>query len=185
MAVATELPAEARALGLASPAMFRRLSTVLIVVALSLIATWSNALAPAQTLPTVTVTVGRDGGRLTGCPDGTVISFSDPSFVVKATGAITQPVEVSLSWGGTAVPGVDSPALPTSVELTPSTPEVTISPGWNGQRGVGFTLTVIPGGGYTVGDPNTASPLMLSAGPGCAVPPGPPPPIEQSPSFTG
>jgi len=165
--------------------MVRRLSTVLIVVAFSLIATWSSATAPAQTLPTVTVTVGQDGGRLTGCPEGTAISFSDPSFVVKATGAITEPVEVSLSWGGPAVPALDYPPPPTSVELTPSTPEVTISPGWNGQRSVGFTLTVIPGSGYTVGDPNTATPLMISAGPACVVAPAPPPPIEQSPSFTG
>src|SRR5262249_14228943 len=125
------------------------------------------------------------GGALTGCPEGTVVSVVDVSFVVKATGAITQPVEVSLSWGGTAVPGLDYPPPPSSVELTQSTSEVTISPGVNGYRALTYTLTRIPGSGYTVGDPNTSTPSIILAGPACVEVPPPPPPIDQSPSFTG
>ena len=147
----------------------------------------------AQTLPIVTVT-GTSGFLATAgfnpClpppPPGPPTVGLDVSFIVTLTGTFNLPVEVHLSWGGTAVPGVDYQTPPTSITFTPGTSEITLSAGITAtSANKTIVLTIVEGSGYTVGDPATATTtvgvLAIAPAVGCVVPP----PVEATPPFTG
>jgi hypothetical protein len=107
-------------------------------------------------------------------------------FVVTRTGTAAQPLEVHLSWGGTAVPGVDYNTPPTSVTLAAGSSELVLSAGITStSANKTLVLTIDGGSGYAVGDPSTATAHVEVAviTPACAVAPATPP--ETSPTFTG
>ena len=77
-------------------------------------------------------------------------------------------ITVPLSWGGTAVPGVDYASLPTSVTFPAKVGVITltVTPLANATRQTGATVTAIamPGGGYHVGSAHAASAVISPAG---------------------
>ena len=171
-------------------------ATVFVLVAVAL--SWPID-APAQTLPTVTVVAhhgsivyGVEGGQC-GSPSTPLVfvpqQIDDASFTLTLTGEITQSLEVHLSWGGSAIPGIDYHTPPTSVTFNPGTSEITVSAGITAAAGnpidtgnKTIELTIVEGDGYTVGsEPQTA--LVAIAVPSLAA--CPPIPPETNPSFTG
>ena len=105
------------------------------------------------TQPANTSTVATDTATITITRGGT-LHFS----------AITVP----LSWGGTAVAGVDYAALPTSVTFPVKVGVITltVTPLANANRLTGATVTAVamPGGGYTIGSAHAASAVISPAG---------------------
>ncbi len=77
-------------------------------------------------------------------------------------------ITVPLTWGGTAVAGVDYAALPTSVTFPVKVGVITLTvvPLANANRQTGATVTAVamPGGGYTVGSAHAASAVISPAG---------------------
>jgi uncharacterized protein (DUF1800 family) len=76
-------------------------------------------------------------------------------------------ITVPLSWGGTALSGIDYTKLPTSVTIPAKASSVTISvvplPNAYLQTGATVTASVLPGGGYTLGPTQSASVLINPA----------------------
>ena len=167
----------------------------MIALVLAMVAFSWRGDAPAQTLPTVAVVANNgsivytfEGGpRCDGGPSTPLVlvpaRIDDVSFVASSTGEITQPLEVHLSWGGSAVPGIDYNTPPTSITFTPGTAEITVSAGITATAGdKTIELTVVEGQGYAVGsEPQSA--IVATAVPvlsACL-----PLPPETNPSFTG
>ena len=77
-------------------------------------------------------------------------------------------ITVPLSWGGTALPGVDYASLPSSVTIPAkvSSVSLTLVPMANPARlaGATATCTIMPGGGYEVGGTQSASVVINPAG---------------------
>ena len=144
--------------------------------------------APAQTQPTITVAVGGGaGGGGVNC-DGSPI-LVDGSFVLTVTGDVGAPTEVQLLWGGTAVPGTDYATPPTSITVTPGSDHVTVPvkllrpPNVSNPDPETVVVTVLPGSGYSVGDPASATMTIGVIVDGCVVPG--PRPVDTNPEFTG
>ena len=161
-----------------------RALSVLVIVLLAAIAVQWPCSAPAQALPTASVTIGNRGSILLSC--GEAPRIEDASFVVALAGTISQPVQVNLSWGGTAIAGTDYSTPPTSVTFAPGADEITVAIHLNVSAGLKtVVVTIESAAGYTVGDPGSATTdLIPLALPGCVDPP-PAPPATTDPTFTG
>jgi hypothetical protein len=159
-----------------------------LLFALSL--SWPGT-ARAQTLPTVTVAVTTTGSIGVGpietptpaCLD-TIQPLQDAFLLSVAPPSAT--ITLNLSWGGTAVPGVDYLSHPDTVVVPSGTTSVTVpvslinQPSTNGKT---IVLTINNGSDYSVGTPANAtatiefgvlSPLCVAF----------PPPVAK-PNFTG
>jgi hypothetical protein len=118
-----------------------------------------------------------------------VAPLIDTVFLITLSAPSPEPMDVTLSWGGTAVVGVDYANHPGSVTIPASTTTLAVPAAINASAGgKTITLTVAAGPGYSVGTPATATAAV-------AVPlfplicifnaPIPNPPIAANPNFTG
>ena len=169
----------------------RRLAIALLVGGCA-VAVASPGVASAQTLPAATVAVqsaGNPGGTATAPGCATLVTpFVDTVFVVTLSSASTDPIDVALSWGGTAVAGVDYANHPESVTLPANTATLTVPAAIDASAaGKTITLSIAAGAGYSVGAPATAmAEVALPVTPAiCVTSPPPTPPIAASPEFTG
>ncbi|PYK99615.1 MAG: hypothetical protein DME19_08005 [Verrucomicrobia bacterium] len=108
---------------------------------------------PASGEPVITLTPSDPDASETG-PDNGVITF-------HRTGDTSQPIQVSWTFSGTAVNGVDYQQLPTTSPFPfgLADADLTITPidDSEAEGDETVTVTLVPGPGYTVGSPGSAT----------------------------
>jgi hypothetical protein len=117
-----------------------------------------------------------------------VAPLVDTVFLITVSAPSPDPIDVTLSWGGTAVAGVDYANHAASVTVPANATTLAVPAGINASAGgKTITLTVTAGAGYSVGTPVTATATVaLPIFPAICIAPGPQPtPIPASPNFTG
>jgi hypothetical protein len=174
----------------------KRAFCIVATVTLALAGTVWTSGARAQTLPTVLVGPAADGlilvtfeGGPTTCGDNTGgpgvrtdTIERDVSFELTLSGEITEPLNVNLAWGGSAIAGLDYHP-PTAVTFTPLAAKIIVAAAITPTAGnKTIELTVVAGSGHTVGSPpETAFVQQVFPDPLFC----PPPPPVTNPPFTG
>jgi len=114
------------------------------------------------------VTVTASKATATQPAVGTAATDMGTITVTRGGTLLFSTITVALNWGGTAIPGVDYTALPTSVTIPAkaSSVTITVTPLANANRQTGATVTVnaMAGGGYTLGSGQSASVVIQPAG---------------------
>lgn len=115
------------------------------------------------------VTVTTSEPATTQPPDGLTLPASNGSITISRGGTLNfATTTVALAKSGTATQDVDYTALPDTVTFSPKVGviKIPVVPKFNAARVSNATVTLkaLPGGGYTVGAPSSASVVISPAG---------------------